>query len=70
MKLSTDEYIRRFLSHVPPKGFHRIRHYGLLANGNRAANVVRAKELLDVPTPEVEPEAPEPASSDEAKVLP
>ncbi len=34
--LTTDQFIGRFLSHVLPKGFHRIRHYGLLANGNRA----------------------------------
>src|SRR5882757_9641355 len=34
MTLATDEFIRRFLIHVLPKGFHRIRHYGLLANGN------------------------------------
>ena len=48
MRLSPDEFIRRFLSHVLPKGFHRIRHYGLLANGNRAANVARARELLAI----------------------
>ena len=36
MTLATHEFIRRFLMHVLPKGFHRIRHYGLLANGNRA----------------------------------
>ncbi len=41
MTLTTDQFIRRFLSHVLPKGFHRIRHYGLLANGNRAANLAR-----------------------------
>ena len=46
MKLGTNAFIRRFLSHVLPKGFHRIRHYGLLANGNRAANIARARELL------------------------
>ncbi len=67
MKLSTDEFIRRFLSHVLPKGFHRIRHYGLFANGNRAANIARAKQLLDVPARQ---DQPEPASSDEAKALP
>jgi hypothetical protein len=38
MRLTPHEFIRRFLSHVLPKSFHRIRHYGLLANGNRAAN--------------------------------
>ena len=69
MTLDTDEFIRRFLSHVLPKGFHRIRHYGLLANAKRAANVARARELLSVPAPAIEPETPEPKSSDEAKVL-
>ena len=49
MTLATDEFIRRFLSHVLPRRFHRIRHYGLLANGNRAANVATARELLAVP---------------------
>ncbi|MEE9589042.1 MAG: IS91 family transposase [Hyphomicrobiaceae bacterium] len=49
MTLSSHEFIRRFLMHVLPKGFHRIRHYGLFANGNRAANIARARELLSVP---------------------
>ena len=49
MTLDTAEFIRRFLMHVLPKGFHRIRHYGLLANGQRAANVAKARELLAVP---------------------
>ena len=56
MTLATDEFIRRFLMHVLPKGFHRIRHYGLLANGNRAENVAKARELLAVPAPAGEPE--------------
>ena len=51
MTLATAEFIRRFLSHVLPKGFHRIRHSGLLANGNRAGNVAKARELLGVPAP-------------------
>ncbi len=46
MTLPTHEFIRRFLIHVLPKGFHRIRHYGMLANGNRTANVARARQLL------------------------
>jgi len=46
MTLATDEFIRRFLLHVLPKGFHRIRHYGLLASGGRKANVARARVLL------------------------
>jgi hypothetical protein len=49
MTLSTSEFIRRFLSHVLPQGFHRIRHYGLFASGTRADNVARARELLAVP---------------------
>jgi hypothetical protein len=49
MTLPPAEFIRRFLIHVLPKGFHRIRHYGLLANGNRAANIAKARELLAVP---------------------
>jgi hypothetical protein len=49
MMLSTHEFIRRFLTHVLPKGVHRIRHYGLFANGHHAANIARARELLAVP---------------------
>ena len=48
MTLGTDEFIRRFLLHVLPKGFHRIRHYGLLATGLRQANLARARALLAV----------------------
>ena len=46
MTLKTDEFIRRFLIHVLPSGFHRIRHYGLLANARRRDNLKRARELL------------------------
>ena len=46
MTLKTDEFIRRFLIHVLPSGFHRIRHYGLLANAGRRDNLKRARELL------------------------
>jgi len=42
-------FIRRFLIHVLPDGFHRIRHYGLFANGYRADNIARARMLLGVP---------------------
>ena len=48
MTLTTAEFIRRFLIHVLPCGFHRIRHYGLLASGTRADNIARARRLLDV----------------------
>jgi hypothetical protein len=52
MTLATDEFIRRFLIHVLPKGFHRIRHYGLLARPSCADNIARARELLAVPMPQ------------------
>lgn len=71
MTLRTDEFIRRFLSHVLPKGFHRIRHYGLIANGNRAANIARARELLAVQPTQDQAETSQPASpDDEPQVLP
>ncbi len=53
MTLRTDEFIRRFLLHLLPKGFHRIRHTGLLASAGRKANVARARVLLAVPAPAV-----------------
>jgi hypothetical protein len=46
MTLATDEFIRRFMLHILPKGFHRIRHYGLLAPAGRAANIARLRRLL------------------------
>jgi hypothetical protein len=49
MTLATDEFIRRFLMHVLPAGFHRIRYYGLLASSKRAENVARARQLLMPP---------------------
>ena len=70
MTLATDEFIRRFLIHVLPKRFHRIRHYGLLASGNRAANIARARELLATPSPSKEPQPSEPTATDEQHVLP
>ena len=48
MTLAPQEFMRRFLLHVLPGGFHRIRHYGLLANGSRRANLALARELLHV----------------------
>jgi len=47
MTLAPHEFIRRFLSHVLPKGFHRIRHYGLFAGGARDRNIALARQLLD-----------------------
>ena len=55
MTLATDEFIRRFLIHVLPHGFHRIRHYGLFASAGRAENIARARELLHVPKPQSNP---------------
>ena len=51
MTLGVDEFIRRFLLHVLPRGFHRIRHYGLLASSARKASLARARELLAVAPP-------------------
>jgi hypothetical protein len=56
MTLTAGEFIRRFLIHVLPSGFHRIRHYGLFANGGRAENLARARELLDLPAQQDETE--------------
>ena len=54
MTLAAHEFIRRFLIHVPPTGFHRIRHYGLFANGGRSRNIARARELLGMPAPKTD----------------
>jgi hypothetical protein len=56
MTLARDEFIRRFLIHVLPCGFHRIRHYGLFANGGRAQNLARARDLLGVSPTQSEPD--------------
>jgi hypothetical protein len=61
MTLTTDEFIRRFLTHVLPRGFHRIRHYGLLASSSRKANLARARALLEVATPPDKTALDEPA---------
>jgi hypothetical protein len=52
MTLGVSEFIRRFLLHVLPAGFHRIRHYGLFANGQRRDMIARARRLLDAATAE------------------
>lgn len=52
MTLDADEFIRRFLLHTLPDGFHRIRHYGLLANGQRSANLERCRQLLAARPPQ------------------
>jgi hypothetical protein len=70
MTLTAHELIRRFLIHVLPKGFHRIRHYGLLANGTRAADIARARELLAMPPPVSEPHEPKVAEPGEPRAHP
>jgi hypothetical protein len=52
MTLATGEFIRRFLIHLLPSGFHRIRHYGLFASSKREENIARARELLKVSVPQ------------------
>ena len=52
MTLDAHEFIRRFLLHSLPDGFHRIRHYGFLANGHRAEKLALCRGLLDAPAPE------------------
>jgi hypothetical protein len=53
MTLRTEEFMRRFLLHVLPTGFHRIRHYGLLANSGRKNHIATARQLLQQPAPDV-----------------
>jgi hypothetical protein len=60
MTLATGEFIRRFLIHVLPKGFHRIRHYGFLAGGKREERLAQARELLQA----VAATATDPAADD------
>jgi hypothetical protein len=57
MRLGAPEFIRRFLLHVLPPGFQRIRHYGFLANCHRETKLDQCRELLDVPAQAVEPAA-------------
>ena len=71
MTLASDEFIRRFLIHVLPNGFHRIRHYGLFANGGRTENLARVRELLGVPPPHDEPhDADDTADEPSTSLLP
>jgi Putative transposase/Transposase zinc-binding domain len=66
MTLDADEFIRRFLLHSLPDGFHRIRHYGFLANGHRAAKLALCRTLLAV-SPPTEPRAARPDWRDQAR---
>jgi Putative transposase/Transposase zinc-binding domain len=69
MTLAIDEFIRRFLIHVLPSGFHRIRHYGLFANGGRAESIARARQLLNVPAMHDEPSDADGADDSESQTL-
>ena len=70
MRLQPHEFIRRFLMHVLPKGFHRIRHYGLLASTNRAKNIAMARALLNVAPPAADPQQQPDVAPDTPQVLP
>jgi hypothetical protein len=59
MALEAGEFIRRFLLHTLPDGFHRIRHYGFLANGARTERLARCRQLLDVPATSVGAKSPD-----------
>ncbi|MGA2795927.1 MAG: IS91 family transposase [Roseiarcus sp.] len=69
MTLAADEFIRRFLIHVLPSGFHRIRHYGLFASGTRAENLARARELLGAAQSESEAADASNSADDEPSAL-
>ena len=70
MTLAPAEFIRRFLIHVLPGGFHRIRHYGLFANAGRAANLAKARALLQVPEPDPADTSAEPKIAEPIKACP
>src|ERR1700752_1598853 len=60
MTLATDEFIRRFLTHVLPKGFHPIRHYGVLASSTKADTIAQAQALIALATPTPTPQKQKP----------
>jgi hypothetical protein len=68
MTLDVAEFMRRFLLHVLPKGFHRIRHYGLLAGTAKAQMVAKARDLLAVPT--TEPQADQDVATEHVQQCP
>jgi hypothetical protein len=70
MRLHPHEFIRRFLLHVLPKGFHRIRHYGLFASANRVDSIATARALLGVTPPAVDPQTQSDTEPDAPRVLP
>ena len=64
------EFIRRFLLHVLPKGFHRIRHYGLFANANRAEGIATACAFLDVAPPAADPQPQSDIAPEAPRMMP
>ena len=69
MTLKTDEFIRRFLIHVLPKGQHRIRHYGFFGNGNRVANIAKIRQLLGAPSEDQRDDDPTASSDEQPRIL-
>ncbi|SFG54817.1 Transposase zinc-binding domain-containing protein [Novosphingobium sp. CF614] len=63
MTLTSDEFIRRFLIHVLPRGFHRIRHYGLLSSSARKDSLALARKLLNAEVPMIKTEADQPTDN-------
>jgi hypothetical protein len=70
MRLHPHQFIRRFLLHVLPKGFHRIRHYGLVAATNRAESIATARALLNVAPPDAAPQQQPDVAPDTPRLLP
>jgi len=70
MRLQPHEFIRRFLLHVLPKGFHRIRHYGLFASTNRAESIATARALLELAPPAADPQEQPDVAPHTPRVLP
>ena len=64
MELEADEFLRRFLLHIGPEGFVRIRHFGLLANRRREGALAQCRAVLTVPPP-----APDPAPRESVRTL-
>jgi len=67
MTLAAEEFMRRFLLHVLPRGFHRLRHYGLLANPTRQKNIALARALLNAPAPQPTPDLERSSSARNAR---
>lgn len=69
MTLATDEFIRRFMIHVLPRGQHRIRHYGFFGNGNRSENISHIRTLLAVAPPTQRDKETTEANDDQPRIL-